>query len=144
MSYSKDADATLTKFAPFENEQPDKPDKPAGKTRIKLDTEYTYKTSTSDLDGNQLYYKWDWGDGNESGWLGPYNSGDTCEATHSWSESGNYSITVMAKDTNGGESEWSDPLFITPRTRAIHDSLMLRLLERFPIVYLFFQKLLGL
>jgi hypothetical protein len=144
MSYAKDADATLTKFAPFDNEQPDKPNKPAGKTRIKLDTEYTYKTSTSDLDGDQLYYKWDWGDGNQSGWLGPYNSEDTCEAIYSWIESDNYSITVMAKDTNGGESDWSDPLNITPRTRAYHDSLLLRLLERFPNIYLFFQKLLGL
>ena len=144
MSYSKDADATLTKFAPFDNEQPDKPDKPAGKTRIKLDTEYTYKTSTSDLDGDQLYYKWNWGDGNESGWLGPYNSGDDCEASHIWIESGNYSIIVMAKDTNGGESEWSEPLNINPRTRASHDILLLRLLERFQSVYQFIQQLLGI
>ena len=143
-SYSKDADAVLTKFAPFDNEQPDKPAKPSGKKKIKLDTNYTYQSSTTDLDGDQLYYKWDWGDGNYSDWLGPYNSGDTCEATYSWIESGEYEIKVMAKDTNSGESEWSDPLFITPRTRAYHDSLLLRLLERFPNAFPILRQLIGL
>jgi hypothetical protein len=144
-SYSKDADATLTKFAPFDNEQPDKPNTPAGKKRGKVDTSYTYSTSTSDTDGDQVYYKWNWGDGNYSGWLGPYNSGDTCEASHAWTEKDDYDISVMSKDSNGGESEWSDPLSISiPRTRAYHDSLLLRILERFPSVYQFIQQLLGL
>ncbi len=138
-SYSKDADATLVKFAPFDNEQPDKPDKPSGKKRIKLGEEYTYSSSTIDSDGDQVYYKWDWGDGNYTEWLGPYNSGDTCEATHNWSEGGDLQIKVMAKDTNGGESEWSDPLSFTPRSRAILNTLLLRFLERFPIL----RQLLG-
>ncbi|MCD6108537.1 MAG: hypothetical protein J7J89_03585, partial [Thermoplasmata archaeon] len=55
----------------------------------------------------------DWGDGTNSGWLGPYNSGETVEASHSWSEKGEYSIKVKAKDINGLESEWSDPLVIS-------------------------------
>jgi hypothetical protein len=141
-SYSKQADAVLTKFAPFDNAQPDKPEKPSGKKKIKLDTEYTYTTSTTDLDGNDVYYNWSWGDGNSTEWLGPYSSGDTCEATHTWTASGigTFEVKVMARDTNSGESEWSEILIVKPRSRARDNMFFLRLLERFPMI----TKLLGL
>ncbi|UCD13587.1 MAG: Zn-dependent exopeptidase M28, partial [Thermoplasmatales archaeon] len=33
-------------------------------------------------------------------------------ASHSWNTEGNYEIRVKARDENGGESPWSDPLLI--------------------------------
>jgi hypothetical protein len=60
-----------------------------------------------------VYYLWDWGDGNNSGWLGPYSSGITVIAWHIWETKGNYVIKVKAKDKHGAESNWSDPLPIT-------------------------------
>ncbi len=72
------------KVAPFDNNRPNKPEKPEGTTSGTTGNEYTYTTSTTDADGDQIYYMFDWGDGNYSDWLGPYNSGDTCEATHTW------------------------------------------------------------
>lgn len=58
-------------------------------------------------------YKWDWGDGNQSDWLGPFDSGAQATAEKSWSVKGQYNIKVKAKDTKGAESTWSDSLPIT-------------------------------
>jgi Arylsulfotransferase (ASST)/PKD domain len=89
------------------------PSIPKGSTSGSAGTEYAYTTSTTDPDGDQVYYWWDWGDGNNSGWIGPYKSGVTCEAKHIWGIKNTYNIKVKAKDTNGTQSDWSDPLSIT-------------------------------
>jgi PKD repeat protein len=54
-----------------------------------------------------LYYKWDWGDGTYSDWIGPANSGQTHVWYHDWSQWGLYKVKVKAKDVYGGESSWS-------------------------------------
>ena len=56
-----------------ESVPPEKPDIPDGPSTGGIDTEYTYTTKTTDPDGDKLYYLFDWGDGEVSGWLGPYN-----------------------------------------------------------------------
>ncbi len=99
-----------------ENEAPNKPEKPSGPTSGKPGSLYLYRTSTTDLDGDMVYYLWDWGDGTQSEWVGPYASGAQASAQKSWSEKGEYSIKVKAKDTFGAESPWSDPLPITMPT----------------------------
>jgi hypothetical protein len=142
-SYSKDADAVLTKFTPFSNAQPDKPDTPDGPKKFDIGVDYTYSSSTTDSDGDQVYYKWDW-NGTEGDWLGPYNSGDTCEATHNWTTPGKKYIRVMTKDANGGESVWSDKLIVSnPRERATSNTFLLRLFERFPNLLPLFRNLVG-
>jgi hypothetical protein len=103
--------ATLTVGAP--NSPPDKPEKPTGENDGKPGTTYSYKTKTFDTEGDQVYYLWDWGDGNLSEWQGPFAPGAFATTEHSWSEKGTYSIRVKAKDTNGAESDWSDPLEVT-------------------------------
>ena len=71
-------------------------------------------TATSTYDINPpLYYRYDWGDGTTSEWLGRYDSGEPCVASHTWKNEGVYQVKVKAKDTNGWESEWSDPLSIS-------------------------------
>jgi hypothetical protein len=96
-----------------QNLPPNKPIKPSGQINGKVRQEFTYTTSTTDPNGDQVYYIWDWGDGKNSGWLGPYNSGVTINTTHSWTFRGSYNIRVKAKDIYGEESSWSDPLAIT-------------------------------
>ena len=92
------------------NNPPEKPGKPSGSIFGRVGVEYTYETSTTDSDKNQVFYMWDWGDGNFSGWLGPYDSGETCTISYTWNEKGTYNIRVKAKDIYDEESEWSDPL----------------------------------
>ncbi len=95
------------------NNPPNKPTTPTGPASGKPGVSYLYTTSTTDPDGDLVSYMWDWGDGTVSSWLGPFNSGATATATHSWTEQGTYSIKVKAKDIYGDESDWSDPLAIT-------------------------------
>jgi len=94
------------------NEPPDKPSKPIGVNTGTAGVEYNYSMSTVDPDGDQIYYKIDWGDGNESGWLGLYNSNQVATYSHIWTYEGDYEIRVKAKDTEYEESEWSDPLIV--------------------------------
>jgi hypothetical protein len=95
------------------NLPPATPQKPMGETSGKTGVEYSYNTTTTDLNDDQLYYQWNWGDGTTSTWLGPFNSGQTSQAKHTWTKKGNYRITVKAKDIYDVESNWSNPLQIT-------------------------------
>ncbi|MBS3801639.1 MAG: hypothetical protein KGY65_02705 [Candidatus Thermoplasmatota archaeon] len=92
------------------NTPPIKPNAPAGKTSGKINTEYSYSTSTTDPDGDDLYYLFDWGDETDSGWIGPHSSGEQVSAEHTWITKDDYQIKVKAKDEHSKESEWSDPL----------------------------------
>jgi hypothetical protein len=112
-----------------ENEAPNKPAKPSGQIRGNVTVEYTYTTNTTDPDGNQVYYLWDWGDGTQSEWLGPFASGAQVYAQKSWNAEGIYRIKVKAKDISGVESAWSDPLPITMPTSK--STQMMSLLAQF-------------
>jgi len=110
---------TLTVIISAENDPPTKPNKPSGPNSGKTGTSYTYSTEANDPNGDQIYYKWDWGD-ETSEWTGPYNSGDTVTASHVWTIQGTYAVKVQAKDINDEESVWSDPLEITmPKSKNI-------------------------
>jgi hypothetical protein len=91
---------------------PRRPAKPSGETSGEVDVIYQYCTSTTDPDNDQIYYWFDWDDGTNSGWVGPFNSGATACAEHSWANTGIYKVKVKAKDTSGLESKWSYPLVV--------------------------------
>ncbi len=88
---------------------PETPQQPAGFSEGLVGQEYTFSTNSTDPEGEPLYYFWDWGDGTTSDWQGPVASGATAFATHNWTATGNYSITVKAKDPHREESNWSEP-----------------------------------
>jgi hypothetical protein len=126
------------------NNAPMRPDRPFGKVYNRMGHDYSYTTSTTDPDGNLVYYRWDWGDGNISGWLGPYHSGVNCEAHHTWIMVGAYTIMVKAKDGYGIESVWSAPLSVTIPYSYNPIRVFLDLLfQQFPYAFPFLQKLLG-
>ena len=94
------------------NIPPNRPDKPYGETNGEVETQYTYRTKTTDDNGDSLYYLFDWGDGTDSGWIGPYQNNEVASASHEWYKKGMYSVTVQAKDESGIKSEWSEPLSV--------------------------------
>jgi len=91
------------------SQPPETPPRPNGPTEGIVNYNYTFSTSTTDPEGNQIYYKWNWGDGTFSNWLGPYDSGDVVLARHTWTEAGTYEVRVKAQDIYSHESSWSDP-----------------------------------
>jgi hypothetical protein len=114
----------------------------AGKPGI----EYAFFSSTVDPFNLDLYYLFDWGDGNNSDWIDPYSSGDEYSASYIWLERGIYDIKVKAKNTDGSESEWSNPLALRmPKKNDLYNNLLLNILEpfrhRFTFIKLFFNNL---
>ena len=75
--------------------------------------EVTFTVSATDPDGHDLYYFVDFGDGANSGWVGPYESGETGEISHTYDAEGSYDVKAKAKDIKNGQSDWSDPHYIT-------------------------------
>ena len=94
------------------NSPPEIPDIPSGTTEGEVGIEYDFSSNTTDPEGDNIFYLFDWGDGADSDWLGPYSSGDTCTASHSWSNPGICYVKVKAKDTNDRQSGWSDSLSV--------------------------------
>lgn len=127
-----------------ESEAPLKPDAPEGPTTGDVNVEHTYTASTTDPDGDQIFYLFDWGDGEFSGWLGSYDSGDTVSASHTWTSEGDFEIRVKAKDDHGVQSEWSDPLPITmPVVKGYINSMFLTILEKIMDQFPLLQQLLS-
>lgn len=87
---------------------PDTPPKPSGPNQGVIGAEYTFSSKTYDPEKDKIYYKFEWGDGTDSGWIGPYGSGSTGQAPKIWTSEGNYNVRVMAKDEGGRESGWSE------------------------------------
>jgi hypothetical protein len=94
------------------NTPPNVPNKPAGPATGEIGIEYTFTTSTTDAQNNDVYYMVSWGD-SVSDWLGPYTSGETVSVKHTWNFVGDYSLKVKAKDSEGLESGWSAASFIS-------------------------------
>ncbi|MCK5458874.1 MAG: hypothetical protein KAI20_03210, partial [Thermoplasmatales archaeon] len=80
-----------------------------GPTIGKKGEEYEYTLVSTDLNGHDVKYYIDWGDGNEE-WTDYYASGVEVTLGHTWSNQGAYNITAKAKDIHDVESEWSETL----------------------------------
>jgi len=134
-------DYAAVNIAQGQNHPPNKPKTPSGSSTGKPGITYTYSSNTTDPDGDQVMYLFDWGDGTDSGWLGPYASGATASASHKWISQGSFSVKVKARDHPGlAESVWSDSLPINmPKSKLLlRNSALLRLLykliDMFPVL----------
>ncbi len=145
---AKDASAESAVSDPLSvsiNSPPNKPARPSGTASGKINVEYSYTDSTTDPDGDQVYYLFDWGDGTNSSWVGPLASGATATAKHTWTVQGNYQIKVKAKDTSGSTSDWSDPLGVSMPlglSSPLRSSLfwfLQWLIQRFPLLEKLFE-----
>lgn len=95
------------------SDPPAQPTRPNGPTLGIWHAEYSYSSMTTEPDNEQIYYRFDWDDGTNSGWLGPFGSGVTATASHIWTVLGTYNVTVKARDIWGAGSIISDPLVVT-------------------------------
>ena len=74
------------------------PPAPTGPAELLVNISGEYTVSNIDAEGDSLWYLWDWGDGEHGDWIGPYGSGEPCAQSHSYSQLGDYDITVSSKD----------------------------------------------
>ncbi len=81
-----------------------------------VNVSYNFSTCTNDSNNDQILYWFDWGDGNNTDWLGLYWSNVTVNASHSWIQQGGYYVKVKAKDVFNNESSWSDNILFKTET----------------------------
>lgn len=88
------------------------PTAPTGPATGLISTSYSFSTggATSSL-GHPVRYKFDWGDGTDSGWLAQ----GTTTASHSWTATGAYNVRAMAECATHTDilSSWSSARVFT-------------------------------
>lgn len=108
-----DAENSTTRTIKITNNPPNKPNKPSGPSEGEIGDEITFTSKSTDPNGHQIKYGWDWdGDYAVDDWTDLTSSGHTVEASHTWSEEGYYIVQVIAMDQYDGESAWSPPHII--------------------------------
>ena len=124
-------------------DNPSKPETPAGPTSGTIEHLYEYLTKAVDPNDDQIMYIWDWnGDMIPDEWTGFYDSNVNITTSHTWTKQDSYEIRVKARDTDGLESVWSDPLSVTmPRNKAINTPF-LKFLQNHPHLFPILQQIL--
>ncbi len=94
-----------------DNKAPDTP----GTLNIEQDTlaageTAEFETYAADPDGNDVYFMFDYGNGEASGWIGPYASNSLCVHTYNYPSAGDYEVMVKARDEFDAESQWTASL----------------------------------
>jgi len=119
-------------FGPVESNSPPNTPELLGKTSGKIGSIYELRVIVVDPDNNPVSFYIDWNDGTE-GWERERASGEYCYYGHTWSEEGNYTIRVKAKDTLGEESDWATLEVTMPKS---HNPIwwLNNLLDRFPLL----------
>jgi len=100
------------------NSQPEPPSTPNGETYGYHGTSYNYSSSSIDPDGDDLYYRFDWGNNITSSWLGPYPSSKLIQISYIWETPGFYQVKVKARDMHGKQGNWSSSLLVEMMNRA--------------------------
>ena len=95
------------------NQKPNTPSTPTGVTSGISGLEYSFNTTATDPDGDQISYGWDWdGDCIVDEWTKHYRSGEQITTSHKWNKGGTYNIRVKSIDTRYKKSSFSNPLTI--------------------------------
>jgi hypothetical protein len=95
---------------------------------------YTFTALSSDRDGDNVSYLFNWGDDSTSGWTKFVPSGTPISRSHRWLKEGTYTVKVRAKDDYGSISDWAELEVTMPRNKIAYNTLFLRFLERYPLL----------
>jgi parallel beta-helix repeat protein len=119
-----------------------------GSTSGNAGQSYKYVFLSIDPEEESVSYYIDWGDSTNSGWIGPFQSGEQRNVSHTWATRGTYTIKAKAKDVNNAESSWGLLNIKMPKS---HSQMMVpfihffeKFLERFPHAFPILQYLFRL
>jgi len=105
----------------------------SGPTNGKVGEVMEYSFTTTDPDGDNVYYYVYWDDGDKIENFGPYQSGDTAKISHKWDKEYSFVIKARARDIYDDFSENGSLLVIVPKSYNPFWWLN-NLLERFPFL----------
>jgi len=133
---NNDNNVKIKQIITSENKPPMKPTI-NGPTRGKSGEEYTYTMSTSDPNGDDVYYWILWYEGCPGiSWDGPYESGEEILKKFTYENDGTYLLKVKSKDIYDVESDWATLEITVPKNKKIYSFTpwIDQILERFPIL----------
>lgn len=119
--WSDSLEVTISKY--YEEDVPLTPTTPSGKIVGCTDVECSYSTYTTDLKGDLVQYRFDWGDESISDWTSLTSSDSLSSVSHSWKKIGEYSVRSQARDQYGLISSWSEALPVTIEPDSDGDTL---------------------
>ena len=96
---------------------PDKPATPEGPYRGGQDSTYDFTSRAAHPQNLPVAIRFDWGDGDTSGWGQFKAAGETTTLSHAWSVPDTYEVRAQAKDTGNALSSWSDARTIRVRPK---------------------------
>jgi len=110
------------------------PDAPKinGPRTVRYNESQTYIFTTTDPDGDDVYYQILWGDGTSEEWIGPYYSDEIITVDHAWEEQGLFIIASRAMDEYGYIGNWTEYEVEVPRNRQLYNNILSMLFDRFP------------
>jgi len=135
---------TTWAFIGRSNDPPNKPNID-GPTYGKRGVEHEYKFSTTDPDGDDIYYYVFWGDIYPE-WIGPFPSGEIITLSHTWIDKAKYHLRVKTKDCYGFHSEWASLNVSIPKGKPkdLNLNFIDWFFERFPNAFPILKKILIL
>ena len=125
------------------NTPPDAPDI-TGPANGKSGEECEYIFVTTDIDGDDVSYYVEWGDGLVEEWTEYYESGGEFTVSHTWDEKGIYTIRVKARDIHGAESDWATLEVSMLKNKQYTSMFFLRFLDQHPDIFPILRHLLEL
>jgi len=106
-----------------------------GKAGVALNFNFT----AIDPEDDQIYYFIDWGDDENTGWIGPFKSGEKISKSHTWLTMNNFTVRAKAMDIYYHESNWSTINIKIPKM-FIYNSIILPIQKMFE-QYSFLKKI---
>jgi hypothetical protein len=114
------------------NYPPEKPDI-SGPNQLKKNEEHSFDARTTDENGDDIQYWFDWGDDTNTNWVPEYfvPSGTIIQKNHTWTKTGTFEIRVKARDIHGDESPWGILEVTVPIDSLTNSNLILKYLKQF-------------
>ena len=75
-------------------------------TRIGMLTDVS--VLSTDADGDDVSYRFDWSNGDTSDWTGWFPSATAIQVSHAWPGAGSYHVRAQARDPRDNRSAWSE------------------------------------
>jgi hypothetical protein len=94
------------------NRAPDGADVPSGPKTGYKNSALAFRSSATDADGDSVAIRFDWGDGDTSGWSGLVESDASVSDSHRWVLADTFETRAQAKDAAGTASDWSEPFAV--------------------------------
>ena len=106
---------------------------------------FTYVFYAEDPDGDQVYYDIAWEKVSDTEivsspddpvvpWLGPFESGEELEKTHTFDKRGEYELTIRAKDSHDSIGP-ATTITVTYKSSISQLLILSKLMERYPAIF---------